>query len=157
MKMSFEILLLIAVILILIYLSFHFAQNLMAPGVQKLETGTVWNEKKSFTVEIAKTETERDRGLMFRKELANDRGMLFVFDKEGVYPFWMKNTFIPLDMIWMDSSGKIVFIGKNIQPCKTLICPSVIPEGKAKYVLEINAGLSEKIGWKAGDKLNIKY
>ena len=88
--------------------------------------------------------------------LNEDKGMLFIFDKDGIYPFWMKNTLIPLDMIWVDSSGKVVFIAQNVQPCKSLICPSVVPTVMAKYVLEINAGLCQQMGLKVGDQLKIE-
>ena len=93
---------------------------------------------------------------MYRTELDKDKGMLFIFDKEGIYPFWMKNTLIPLDMIWIDSSNKVVFISQNVQPCKSLICPVIIPSASAKYVLEINAGICEELGLKIGDEVEIK-
>jgi hypothetical protein len=111
-----------------------------------------------FSVELAKTDAEREKGLMNRTELDKNKGMLFIFDKEGIYPFWMKNTLIPLDMIWIDGSGKVVFIAQNVQPCKTLICPVTVPSASAKYVLEINAGISKEFGIKTGDevKLNIE-
>jgi len=109
-----------------------------------------------FNVEIANTPESRAKGLMFRESLGSDKGMLFVFEKEEVYPFWMKNTLIPLDMIWMDSSNSVVFIAKNATPCKTEICPSISPGKKALYVLEINAGISDKIGIKSGDRATFK-
>ena len=108
-----------------------------------------------FQVELARTETERDRGLMYRTELDKNKGMLFIFDNEGIYPFWMKNTVIPLDMLWIDGNGKVVFIAQNVQPCKTLICPSVFPTGSAKYVLELSAGMCQQFGLKVGDKIDI--
>ena len=92
---------------------------------------------------------------MYRKELDKNKGMLFIFDKEGIYPFWMKNTLIPLDIIWIDSNDKVVFISQNVQPCKNLICPSIFPTVKAKYVLEVNAGVCQEIGLKVGDELTI--
>ena len=94
---------------------------------------------------------------MYRTQLGKDKGMIFIFDKNGFYPFWMKNTLIPLDMIWMDGTGKVIFIAQNVQPCKTFICPSVMPTGSAKYVLEVNAGICQQINLKVGDKLDIKF
>lgn len=117
-------------------------------------TGFVCIRDNCFEVEVAKTEAQRDRGLMNREELGRDKGMFFVFDKEGIYPFWMKNTLIPLDIIWADSNGKIVFISQNVQPCKSLICSSVYPNVKAKYVLEVNAGICESLDIKVGDQVN---
>jgi len=99
-----------------------------------------------FSVEIADTNAKRERGLMFRASLEKNKGMLFVFEKEGDYPFWMKNTLIPLDIIWMDQSGQIVYASKNLQPCGGTDCPATDPEVNAKYVLEINAGLMDELG-----------
>lgn len=105
-----------------------------------------------FTVEVADNEAKRELGLMFRKTLAGNAGMLFIFPKEGNYPFWMKNTFIPLDIIWLDKDKKAVFIKENAQLCKGT-CLNITPDGNAKYVLEINAGQAQAIGIKIGDVL----
>ncbi|MCX6815196.1 MAG: DUF192 domain-containing protein, partial [Candidatus Aenigmarchaeota archaeon] len=95
-------------------------------------------------------------GLMDRNYLASDKGMLFVFANEGVYPFWMKNTLIPLDMIWLDSDHGVVFISRDTQPCKQDPCPTINPGKNAKYVLEVNAGVSDRIGLKEGDKASFE-
>jgi uncharacterized membrane protein (UPF0127 family) len=71
--------------------------------------------------------------------------MLFVFEKEALYPFWMKNTLIPLDMIWIDVQGKVIDI-QTANPCTTDTCQDYIPSAKALYVLELNAGTSKRIG-----------
>ncbi|MDD2665965.1 MAG: DUF192 domain-containing protein [Methanocellales archaeon] len=105
-----------------------------------------------FYVELATTPDERARGLMFREHLDPDKGMLFIFEEEGVHPFWMKNTLIPLDIIWISEDKEVVFISKNTQPCEADICPSINPDKKAKYVLEVNGGVSDKIGLRVGDK-----
>ena len=83
--------------------------------------------------------------------------MLFVFEKEGIYPFWMKNTLIPLDIIWLDRDGKVVFIKEDAQPCTNHICPKINPNKKAKYVLEVNSGIIKQIGLSVGDKMKIEY
>jgi hypothetical protein len=114
-------------------------------------------KEKCFSVEIAETPYKRTIGLMFRKELDKDSGMLFVFDKEGIYSFWMKNTFIPLDIIWIDKDGKAVFISENTQPCKMFDCSSIKPSENAKYVLEINAGLVKEIGLNIGDRVVLPF
>lgn len=105
-----------------------------------------------FEVEIARTFSEQKMGLMFRKNLAIDEGMLFVFNEEKEHSFWMKDTFIPLDIIWLNEKKEIVFISKNNQPCLSEPCPIIKPTKKARYVLEINSGLADKIGLKEGDK-----
>ena len=109
-----------------------------------------------FDLELALTPKQRSTGLSFREKLDSQRGMFFVFDEVGKHPFWMKNTFIPLDIIWINESSEIVFISENTQPCKESPCPTIEPTEKAKYVLEINGGLSKKIGLAVGDKISIE-
>jgi hypothetical protein len=93
---------------------------------------------------------------MNRTHLDADKGMLFVFDREDVYPFWMKNTLIPLDMLWIDSNNRVVYIVRNAQPCVSDPCPIINPGKKAGYVLEINGGLANTSGIKEGDNVTIK-
>ena len=112
---------------------------------------------KCFFVELALTAGERDLGLMNRTHLDADKGMLFVFEKEGIYPFWMKNTLIPLDMIWIDSNNRVVYIGRNTQPCVSDPCALINPRKKASYILEINGGTADRTGIKEGDNVTIRY
>ena len=114
-------------------------------------------KKTCIDVEIADSKEERVRGLMFREKLEKDKGMLFVFEQEDIHPFWMENTRIPLDMIWISKDKEIVFISKNVQPCADDgICPTITPDEDALYVLEINAGAADKIGIKVGDRIDFK-
>lgn len=108
-----------------------------------------------FNLAIADTEYEREQGLMFKKNLAQNTGMFFIFKNENIYPFWMKNTFIPLDIIWLDNNLKIVFIKNSAQPCADEKCPSITPDKKAKYVLEINAGIAEKLEMNIGNFVSL--
>jgi len=110
-----------------------------------------------FNVELARTNQERSRGLMFRKELATNWGMLFVFDQKARHGFWMKDTLISLDIIWIDENYKVVHIKNNFQPCEDENCKVITPKRKAKYVLEINGGLVDKIGIKIGDKFDFNF
>jgi hypothetical protein len=121
---------------------------------RKEKQNQVCFENNCFLVELAKTPEERSRGLMFRGKLDQNTGMLFIFPEEGEYSFWMKNTLIPLDIIWINSQKEIVFISENAQPCKEDSCPLINPTQKAKYVLEVNPGISGKIGLKVGKKLD---
>lgn len=73
--------------------------------------------------------------------------MLFVYDEEKKYSFWMKNTLIPLDIIWIDKDHRVVDV-QTVQPCKTEHCPSFTPKEQAQYILEINAGIAERAGIK---------
>jgi uncharacterized protein len=156
MKIYFEIFLLIIAVLAFGYLFFHSAGILISPITPQSPQNQVCFGLRCFAVKLAKTEAEREKGLMNRTQLDKNSGMFFIFDKEGIYSFWMKDTLIPLDIIWIDGNNKVVFISQNAQPCKTLICPVINPSTKAKYVLEINAGLSEKLKLKIGDKADFK-
>ncbi|MBI2543448.1 MAG: DUF192 domain-containing protein [Candidatus Aenigmarchaeota archaeon] len=93
--------------------------------------------------EIADTPLKQMKGLMFRKHLPENEGMLFVFGGEDYRGIWMMNTSIPLDIIWINGNMEIVHIEKNVQPCG-IFCPVYQPDKKAKYVLEVNAGFVEK-------------
>jgi hypothetical protein len=116
----------------------------------------VFPDKTRVTVEIARTPDERARGLMFRKELADTAGMIFIFDEPGSYPFWMKNTLIPLDMIWLDADQKIVWVAHSVPPCKADPCPSYPHDGHALYVVEVNSGFAKQHKLKTGERLEFK-
>jgi uncharacterized membrane protein (UPF0127 family) len=103
--------------------------------------------------EIVDSDLERQRGLMFRDNLADNQGMLFIFDREARYNFWMKNMLIPLDLIWISRDKIIVDITKNALPCGRE-CRDISPVVKAKYVLEVNSGFAEKNQIAIGDKVN---
>lgn len=111
---------------------------------------------KCFYVEVVSRPSEMAKGLMFRKSLDYDKGMLFIFEKFSEHNFWMKNTLIPLDIIWIDENNKVVFIKKNAQPCKDGLCESIRSGEKAKYVLEVNTGICSDFGLKVGDFVDIK-
>lgn len=125
-----------------------FSQDEVSDGG---ELGEVCFNGTCFQAEIADEYEEMKKGLMNRESMDQGKGMLFIFEKEGVYPFWMKNTSIPLDIIWMDGDGQVVFISRDTQPCESDTCPDTNPGRKAKYVLEINAGISERIRLEVGD------
>jgi uncharacterized membrane protein (UPF0127 family) len=112
-------------------------------------------KENCFTVELASTPQERARGLMHREHLDSDKGMLFVFEEEGVHSFWMKNMLIPLDLIWINETMDVVYLAKDVQPCKTEVCESIRPDRKAKYVLEVNAGVCDETGLAIGDKAGL--
>ncbi len=123
------------------------------PSESKLESvefprGTIMVDDVPLEVQIADTEPRRVRGLMFQDQLPYDQGMIFVFDKPGLYSLWMLNMQFSLDMMWFDEDGKIVHIEKDVPPCKTPLeiaaCQSIIPEGQAVYVLEVTSGFVEQ-------------
>jgi uncharacterized protein len=103
-----------------------------------------------FSVEMATTEEEKTTGLMYRKELADGKGMLFDFSPEQEVSMWMKNTYISLDMIFIRADGRILRIAQNTEPLSTRIIPS---NGLAKGVLEVIAGTAQKYGIEPGDRV----
>ena len=119
--------------------------------------GKVCFKEYCFDVQLAQNSIDRTKGLMFKKSLKQNEGMLFLFDKEAKYSFWMKNTLIPLDIIWINKDNKIVFISESNQPCRRFFCPLITPVTNAKYVLEVNSGIIQKIGLKLADELSLKY
>lgn len=124
-------------------------------SVLKIRTSS--GVEKAFIVEIADTFSTRRIGLMHRTGMSADRGMLFVFEDTEPVAFWMKNTLIPLDMIFMDENENIVHIARNVQPCKEDPCPSYPSKRPAKYVLEINGGVSDALGIKEGDIVYLDF
>ena len=109
-------------------------------------------KNRCFFVELALTPEEKSRGLMYRESLGQDRGMLFIYEKEARHSFWMKNVLIPLDIIWLDQDKKVVYIAENCQPCSEDSCPSIKTDKNAKYVLEINGGTVFEMGLSLGDE-----
>jgi uncharacterized protein len=103
-----------------------------------------------FSVEMATTEEEKTTGLMYRKELADGKGMLFDFSPEQQVSMWMKNTYISLDMIFIRADGRILRIAENTEPLSTRIISS---GGLAKGVLEVIAGTAQKYGIQPGDRV----
>lgn len=104
-------------------------------------------------IEIANTEAKREQGLMYRTEMKETQGMLFIFDDETYRSFWMKNTILPLDMIFVNSNYEIVNIRKNTTPYDVSQYTSTAP---AKYVVEVNAGFCNKFNIKRGDKISFR-
>ena len=116
---------------------------------EKIEV-SIYNKNITFNVEIAKTIEERRTGLMYRKKLLNNEGMLFIFPREKIIQLWMKNTYIPLDVIFISENKVIVDIKKNMEKLSETIVKSKV---KSRYALEFNAGLINKLDIRIGDKV----
>jgi len=126
----------------------------------KFSKGVVKLDDVTLDVQVAQTNSQRTRGLMFQNQLPYDQGMIFVFNAEQEVPIWMPNMQFPLDIIWFNATGNIVHIEKNVAPCKspleTAACKVENGGGKkAKYVLEITAGFVEKFKITENSKLQI--
>lgn len=127
-------------------------------GVPFTKEGNAWVLSKDktdtiakFDIEIAKESFETSQGLMYRKSMLADRGMLFIFDNETVRSFWMKNTYISLDIVYLNQNKEVVHIARNTKPKSETNISSVKP---AQYVFEINAGISDSLGITEGTHLS---
>jgi uncharacterized membrane protein (UPF0127 family) len=108
-----------------------------------------------FSVELAETREKQSLGLMFRDEMPDDHGMVFLFPDEAPRSFWMKNTRIPLDIFYFDKDLALVSVSENTPPCRTPRCPGYPSSGPAQYVLELNAGKAADLGVQTGDVLEL--
>ena len=133
----------VTIILLAVFLAFSASASTVTFPTVPLTIG-----ERHFTVEEARTREQLEQGLMFRKKLAKDHGMLFIFDRPQIVRMWMKGTYIPLDMLFIDAQGKIIYIAGNTTPESLSVITSEIP---AKAVLELAAGTCEKQGIKTGE------
>ena len=124
-----------------------------AAGLEPLQIVTA-SGTHTFQVEIAADDATRERGLMNRRYMAPDRGMLFEFDREAPVSFWMKNTYIPLDMIFISPAGVVTNIVADAEPLSERVIPSGPP---CAAVLELNGGEAAAIGVKVGDKVRYPF
>jgi uncharacterized membrane protein (UPF0127 family) len=147
---KFVIILVVIVAGIFIWKYFHPLLN-KERGGERFPSSSVTIDGKTFQVALAKTPAEQQKGLGDVTHLEKNSGMLFIFPKLDKYGFWMKDTLIPLDIIWIDTDWKIVFMQKNVTPDSF---PTVFtPNTPALYVLELNSGISDEFNFKIGDKV----
>ncbi len=128
------------------------------PAIPAQASGPTAVLPDGFTVrlELATNDELRAQGLMYRESLLPGQGMLFLFPQPGEYPFWMKNTLIPLDMIWLETSGRIVAIRSDVPPCRADPCPTYAPEAISSYVLELAAGEARAHNLAVGDTIALQ-
>jgi uncharacterized membrane protein (UPF0127 family) len=115
-----------------------------------LPSGTV------YAVELARTPEEQAQGLMFRESLPKRTGMLFLFTDAAPHQFWMKNTMIPLDIVWLDGSGRVLFVSADTPPCRADPCPNYGPEVPSPTVLEIAGGMAAKEKVTVGSRISVE-
>jgi uncharacterized membrane protein (UPF0127 family) len=143
----------IAVILLVIFATTLYAGYLLSrpAGVRQIEFGGV-----ILSVEIVTTPADQERGLSFRDSIPTDHGMLFVFQSEGMWGFWMKGMRFPLDIVWFDSQKRVVFMEQNLAPCTPQSCPPYTPPVNTMYVLEVNAGFVQAHNVALGDAFSFR-
>lgn len=121
------------------------------PIVAQVQLGS-----RLLNLEVTRTEQEQAMGLMFRRQLEDDRGMLFEFLPPRPVSFWMKNMVIPLDMIFVNG-GKIVAIAAQVPPCTQAVCPTYGPDAAVDQVIEVRSGLAAELGLKPGDLAQVQW
>ena len=121
-----------------------------AQAFEALSIVTQGGQRQSFQVEVARNDADRAQGLMYRRSMAPDRGMLFDFGRVEPVSMWMQNTYLPLDMLFIRPDGTIARIAANTEPLSTRTIPSGEP---VLAVLELNAGTAAKLGIRAGDRV----
>ena len=125
-------------------------------GKIEYRTRTVSCRGKRFRVEVADSFRKMAVGLMDHAGLGPREGMLFIFEKEGRYGFWMLNMKFSIDILWLDRNGTVIYIWENAEPCKSILsCRSVKPGKDSKYVIELRSGTSRKLGIKTGDRFRL--
>lgn len=126
----------------------------MPAAASAANTTTLRIGTTTIVAEVADTPALREKGLGGRTELQDGAGMWFIFDGDGLWPFWMKDTLIALDMLWVDKEGVIVYIAHNVQPDS--YPQSFAPAVPARYVLEVPGGYAAKQGIAEGDKVVVE-
>lgn len=128
------------------------AWSLAAVRAQNFEPLTIVGPSRqhAFSVEVARNDADRAQGLMFRRSMAQDRGMLFDFERVQPISMWMQNTYLPLDMLFIRPDGTIARVAENAEPLSTRTIPSGEP---VLAVLELNGGTAARLGIKAGDRV----
>ena len=112
--------------------------------------------RKKFTVEVADSFIKRSIGLSGRDSIGANEGMLFVFVKSGRYGFWMHGMKFSIDILWLDSNMRVIYIRSNAKPCRSVFgCRTMKPDCDSKYVMELHAGTVKKLGIHKGDKFSI--
>ena len=141
-------------ILLALCLGLTLAATAAADMLEKRELTIVTaGGPQRFVVELARTREQRERGLMFRQDLAPDAGMLFVYASDGEIDMWMANTLLPLDMIFFAADGRITKVAERTVPLSEATIGS---DGPARGVLEVNGGTASRLGIKVGDRLTYK-
>ena len=118
--------------------------------------GTVLVKQTPFMAEVAGTEAEKAKGLMYRQSLAKDRCMFFVYGEDGNHTIWMKNCLIALDVAWVDAEGRVVEVFDHVPPCSPMLgddCPTYGGQVPSRHFIEFPAGTFRRLGLKKGDRL----
>ncbi len=148
--MVFPVLRLLRTLFVAMSLCLMAAGAAYAQALEQLAIVSQGGQRQTFQVEVARNDADRAQGLMFRRSMPADRGMLFDFGRVEPVSMWMQNTYIPLDMLFVRPDGTIARVAANTEPLSTRTIPSGEP---VLAVLELNAGTASRLGIKAGDRI----
>lgn len=130
----------------------HLARTKIYYYIEKFDSKVLTVKDRQFRVKIANTIKKRRLGLMYRKSISKDEGMLFVYDDDSKHSIWMFNTQLHLDIIWLDSRKRVVDMFENAVPCRSIFdCPLHLPKKKSRYTIELPKGTVRAVGIKIGD------
>lgn len=161
MKISLSVLIFASTVLLFVWCS-PASQSAPSSSSAEQSSPTVWSRvcvrDRCRSVEVADEGKEWQQWLMYRPSLPAETGMLFVFDRLGTWQFRMKNTLVPLDMLWLNESGSVVHLEKQLLPCEADPCPTYGPDidEEARYVLELLSGQVDAYGIQIGDLFRIE-
>lgn len=136
-------------------LAFLLSLMLAVPGGAS-DGGQVFAKGQRFKAEVARTDMDRSRGLMYRQSLPKDRCMIFIYDEDGYHAIWMKNCLISLDVVWMLADGTVVEMAENVPPCSPVLgndCPNYGGTIPSRFFVEFAPGTIRHLGLKKGDRL----
>ncbi len=152
---KYLLLLLVLAVIIILAGMIGLKKDSSSPGALQSHQGTILVKIKSAVLEteLADTPEKRQRGLSGHAPLAENQAMLFIFEKPDFYSFWMKDMAFPIDIIWLDGGFSVVGLAQNISPKS--FPKTFLPDSPAMYVLEIQAGLADKLGLVIGDKAEL--
>ncbi len=148
----------IPILVIVVFIAFFLFFS--TPSASHTDQPHVIINDHVITVELVSTFEEKQKGLMYRESLDKDAGMLFLYDDEQALVYWMKNTLIPLDMIFLSADQTIIHIAENVPPCEPLEsndCPGYGPTEEGQYVLEVNGGYAEAHDIEVGDQVEFQF
>lgn len=141
-------------VIIIVFVLFVFSG--CSQAYEQTVIKNVCAQSKCIQVEIADTPTKTMQGLMYRESMDANNGMLFLFSDSQQRTFWMKNTLIPLDIVWIDNQQRIVGVAQNVSPCQADPCPHYPSVQNVQYVLEVNAGIINQLQWQIGEQLEFE-
>ena len=148
-----EVVILIVALIAVLVGGYALSERMLGHAQASVRFVSAEGESKRFSLEVADTEAKRQLGLMYRKEMAADRGMIFVFPEDKIQRFWMKNTYIPLDIIFVDAKWEVVGVVNDVPP---LTLEQRAVDTPSRYVIELRAGMAAAQGIKKGSKAMVE-